>query len=527
METTALIYMMVTIIILIVTLGIILVLRTRNKLSYETLQNQFIKLEFVINKIESSVKEEVSTNRREANSFGTELRKELSESIKGFSDTIAQSIRDTTGLQKTQLEAFANNLTGLTKTVEEKMTALITSVDLKLKESRDSVDANAKSNRVEQKEALEKFGNDFKNSVDEFLKMQKDNFFSLLDKQDAQNKDTSGKLDAMRETIEKKLSSLQDGNEKKLEEMRLTVDEKLEKTLDKRLGESFKMVSERLEAVHKGLGDMQQLATGVGDLKKVLSNVKTRGVMGEYQLANILEQLLTPDQFSINVKTKSGSNALVEFAVKLPGKNERDIPMWLPIDSKFPKEDFEALNDAYDIGIPESIEERRKLFIKSIKKCAADIRDKYIDPPNTTDFAILFLPFESLYAEVLRTPGLFESLQSEYRIIITGPTTLSALLSSLQMGFRTLAIEQRSSEVWNLLGAVKTEFKNFGIVLDKTHKKLTEASNTIESAGVRSRAIERKLKLVQELPKEETMVILQELPGLIEEEEDSLKRELP
>jgi DNA recombination protein RmuC len=316
------------------------------------------------------------------------------------------------------------------------------------------------------------------------------------------------KMDQMRETIEKKISDLQNGNEKKLDEMRATVDEKLQKTLETRLSESFKQVSERLEAVHKGLGDMQQLATGVGDLKKVLTNVKSRGVLGEYQLQNLLEQLFTPDQYAKNVKTKSGSQGLVEFALKLPGRDDR--PLWLPIDSKFPKEDFELLMNAYDSGSIEAIEENRKNFVRGIKKCAMDICSKYIDPPNTTDFAILFLPFESLYAEVLRTPGLFESIQKECKINIAGPTTLSAFLSSLQMGFRTLAIEKRSGEVWELLGAVKTEFGLFGGILEKTQKKLQEASNVMDSARQRSRVIEKKLKSVQELPAQQNQLLLDE-----------------
>ncbi len=331
---------------------------------------------------------------------------------------------------------------------------------------------------------------------------------------------TVGRLDRMRETIEKKIADLQAGNEKKLDEMRTTVDEKLQKTLETRLGESFKLVTERLEAVHKGLGDMQQLATGVGDLKKVLTNVKTRGILGEYQLENILEQMLVPEQYARNVKTKDGSAAMVEFAVKLPGRENRDKTVWLPIDSKFPKEDFELLMEAYEQSAPELIEKSRTDFVRGIKKCAADICNKYIDPPNTTDFAILFLPFESLYAEVLRTPGLFESIQRECKIIITGPTTLSALLSSLQMGFRTLAIERRSSEVWQLLGAVKTEFSNFGGILEKTQKKLQEASNVIEQAGVRSRAIERKLKTVQELPKEDALHLIGDTQEIIDSPND-------
>ncbi len=265
---------------------------------------------------------------------------------------------------------------------------------------------------------------------------------------------------------------------------------------------------------------MQTLATGVGDLKRVLSNVKTRGVLGEYQLESLLEQILTPEQYSKNVKTKQGSNALVEFAVKLPGRsgNENSMvpgtghPVWLPIDSKFPKEAFELLSDAYDHGSPELIEEHRRSFAKGIRNCAQDICGKYIDAPNTTDFAILFLPFESLYAEVLRTPGLFESIQRECRIIITGPTTLSALLNSLQMGFRTLAIEKRSGEVWQLLSAVKTEFGNFSGLLDKAQKNIQTGLDQLENVvGVRTRAIQKRLKGVEVLSNEEVQNILPEL----------------
>jgi DNA recombination protein RmuC len=366
---------------------------------------------------------------------------------------------------------------------------------------------NAQRIREELSVALRNFGELITQNMANVHTIQKDNFFALLNKQSEHNTLTAAKLDQLRETLEKKLTDLQSGNERKLDEMRATVDEKLQKTLETRLGESFKLVSERLEAVHKGLGDMQQLATGVGDLKRVLTNVKARGVLGEYQLENILDQILTIDQYARNVKTKEGSNALVEFAVKFPGRDKEKV-LWLPIDSKFPKEDFEGLMTAYDQAMPELIDEYRKSFVKGIKKCAFDIYSKYIDPPNTTDFAILFLPFESLYAEVLRTPGLFESVHREFKIIITGPTTLSAILNSLQMGFRTLAIEKRSGEVWQLLGAVKTEFGNFGGILEKTQKKLQEASNVIEQAGVRSRAIERKLRDVQELPKEQAVALI-------------------
>jgi DNA recombination protein RmuC len=337
------------------------------------------------------------------------------------------------------------------------------------------------------------------------------------------NLNTASRLDSIRDIIEKKITQLQEGNEKKLDDMRKTVDEKLSDTLDKRLGESFKQVSERLEAVHKGLGDMQNLAISVGDLKKVMNNVKSRGVLGEYQLQNLLEDLLTNEQYEKNVKTKVGSGAVVEFAIKMPHGNNIEKTLWLPVDSKFPKEDYEALVDAYEKGDIEKIEEFRKAFVKGIRKSAQDIKEKYIDPPNTTEYGIMFLPYESLFGEVLRTPGLFEQLQRDYKITITGPTTLSALLNSLQMGFRTLAIEKRSSEVWDLLGAVKTEFGQFGEVLAKTKKKLIEATNVIESSELRSRVIEKKLRNVQELPTDKTNLILDNIHDEMKDNSDENK----
>ena len=293
--------------------------------------------------------------------------------------------------------------------------------------------------------------------------------------------------------------------------MRATVDEKLQSTLEKRLGESFKQVSERLEQVYKGLGEMRNLATGVGDLKKVLTNVKTRGTWGEIQLGNILEQILTPEQYAINVQTKKNSNERVEFAIKLPGQDsDKDQVVWMPIDAKFPQEDYQRLLDAQDEADKDAADKSIRNLEMRIKAEAKAIKEKYIDPPNTTDFAIMFLPVEGLYAEVLRRPGLCDILQRDYRVVVTGPTTLAALLNSLQMGFRTLAIEKRSSEVWELLGVVKTEFGKFGDVLSKTKKKLQEASNTINKAEVRTRAIERKLREVQEIPQDDQPELLEE-----------------
>ena len=325
------------------------------------------------------------------------------------------------------------------------------------------------------------------------------NEISLSAKQGREEQSKS--FDTLIQTVEGKLKAIQDDNTVKLEKMRETVDEKLQSTLEKRLGESFKQVSERLEQVYKGLGEMRNLATGVGDLKKVLTNVKSRGMWGEIQLGNILEQILTKEQYAANVVTKKNSNERVEFAIRLPGQGtDKEKVVWMPIDSKFPQEDYQRLIDAQEAADKELADKCMNSLEARIKKEAREIKEKYIDPPNTTDFGIMFLPVEGLYAEVLRRPGLSDTLQRDYRIIITGPTTLSALLNSLHMGFRTLAIEKRSSEVWELLGIIKTEFGKFGGVLAKTKKKLQEASNTIDAAERKTRTIERKLKKVEEVP---------------------------
>jgi DNA recombination protein RmuC len=331
---------------------------------------------------------------------------------------------------------------------------------------------------------------------------------------------TDKKLDELKGVVEAKLTQIQADNSAKLEEMRKTVDEKLQGTLEKRLGESFKMVSDRLEQVHKGLGEMQTLAVGVGDLKKVLTNVKTRGTWGEMQLGNLLEQILTPDQYEKNVPTKAGSADRVEFAIKLPGR-EDGKPVWLPIDAKFPKEDYERLVEAAERADVEAVEQAAKQLELRIKAEAADIHRKYIDIPNTTDFGILFLPTEGLYAEVLRRTGVADSVQRDFRVVIAGPTTLAALLNSLQMGFRTLAIEKRSSEVWNVLGEVKTEFGKFGGVIEKVQKKLQEASNVIDDAVVRKKAVERKLRTVTESPPTGAPAMLGESQVQAEEAEES------
>jgi len=330
--------------------------------------------------------------------------------------------------------------------------------------NRTETNETSKINREELSNSLKSFEDKFSENIKVLNDLLRQNFGDFSKQQTDVNKQATENIKAVEITIEKQLKAIREDNTKQLDEMRKTVDEKLQTTLEKRLGESFKQVSDRLEQVHKGLGEMQNIATGVGDLKKVLSNVKTRGVLGEYQLENILEQILTPDQYSKNVATKKGSQANVEFAIKLPGK-ESGKEVWMPIDSKFPIEDYDMLLNAFEKGEKQEIENTQKTLVKKIELFAKNISEKYIDPPHTTDFGIMFLPVESLYAEVLRHPGLFEILQRKYKITVTGPTTLSALLSSLQMGFRTLAVQKRSSEVWDILKAVKFEFKEFSGVL--------------------------------------------------------------
>lgn len=430
-----------------------------------------------------------------------ESRTELANSFKTLGDTINKTLNDIASLQKSQLDTFSEQLQNLTKTNEGKLTLI-----------QEQLSTSARESRAELANSLKNFQESFTANVRDFNDMQKQKFDALQNKQSELNTTTETRLNSIRETVEGRLKSLQDENIKKLDEMRATVDEKLQSTVEKRFNESFKMISERLEQVHKGLGEMQTLASGVGDLKKVLTNVKTRGTLGEIQLGTILEQFLSPEQYICNAVVKPNSLERVEFAIKLPGRSEYDKPVLVPIDSKFPIEDYQRLIDTHDNIInytTNEVESISKQFENAVKKNAKDIRDKYINPPTTSDFAIMFVPTEGLYAEILRRTGLFETLQRDFKITVVGPSNLVAFLSSLQMGFRTLAIEKRSSEVWEVLSAVKTEFGNFGVILDKTKKKLQEATNVIDKAGIRTRAIERKLRNVQELPASEADRILE------------------
>ena len=436
-----------------------------------------------------SQRQELSASIKELGDSLVRTLGEMSASQKAAGDTHVRSQGEIAKAQQQQFESFAQRLATFASSSEQKLDA----TKLQIAES-------AKAQRDELAASIRAFG-------------------EAVNAQLAKLTTSSElKLDALRTAVEHKLSQIQTDNAAKLEEMRKTVDEKLQGTLDKRLGESFKQVSDRLEQVHKGLGEMQTLATGVGDLKKVLTNVKTRGTWGEYALGNLIEQVLTPDQYLQNVPTKEGSTERVEFCVRMPGRGEGNEDLLLPIDAKFPREDYERLVEASERADVAGVEECSAKLEARVRSFAQDICDKYINPPRTTDFAILFLPTEGLFAEVLRRPGLVTMVQEKYRVSIAGPTTLLALLNSLQMGFRTLAIQKRSSEVWQVLGEVKTEFGKFGDVLKKVEKKLQEASNVVSEAQTRSRAVDRKLKNVEATT---TAIESQSILGLTESAPDS------
>jgi len=359
-------------------------------------------------------------------------------------------------------------------------------------------------NRSEVQNTISSFGSLLMSRFSDFSSFQKSQFDSFSNQILNLTTTSQEKLEAIRKEVDSKLSQIQEQNERKLEQIRQTVDSHLQQTLEAKLGESFKLVSERLELVHRGLGEMQALANGVGDLKRILSNVKVRGTLGEIQLGNIIDQILDTSQYERNVRIKPHTQEQVEFAIKIPSKNSNENEfIYLPIDSKFPIESYERLLDAQEKNNIDEISKFSKELENSIKQNAKTIKEKYIDPPRTTDFAIMFLPTEGLYAEVLRIPGLFEYVQREYKVIIAGPTTISAILNSLALGFKTIAIEKRTSEVWELLSAVKTEFSKFGEVLEKVKKKLLEAQDTIDTAAKKTRTIERKLKNVESLSSDE------------------------
>jgi len=390
--------------------------------------------------------------------------------------------------------------------------------------NREENNTIAKTSRDELGKSLNDFSVNFSNDVKEFNELLRQKFGDFSKQQTEINNQTTNNVKEVKETVEKQLKEIRDDNTRQLDEIRTTVDEKLQKTLNERLSQSFETVGKQLKSVQEGLGEMKNLATDVGGLKKVLSNVKMRGGVGETQLEMLLEQILAPDQYEANVKTKSSSSDLVEFAIKLPGRDDAGTTVWLPIDAKFPKDKYEQLVDAYDNGDHDDIATVKKNMENTIKKMAKDISEKYIDPPKTTDFGIMFLPFEGIYAEVTRNVSLLEILQRDHKVIVTGPTTLAAILNSLQIGFKTLAIEKRSSEVWQVLGAVKKEFKNFEGLMSKAQKNIQTGLNQLDDVmGKRTRAIQRRLKSVESLSNTETNNILPELADsiLLEDEEET------
>jgi DNA recombination protein RmuC len=474
MNSTELVLLLLVAAVLI--LQIILLLRGRggdasaalSHLQNELQQHQQQSAE----RIERELRNQVQTSAQ-----GT--RQELGGNFAQFQQALAAQLTSVATIQNSQIDSFAQQLAKLNESNAQQLESM-----------RLAIGAQAQAGREEQSAALKRFGDTLNQTL------------AALTESNAQ------RMTEVRATLEAKIKELQTDNGARLEEMRKTVDEKLHATLEQRLGESFKLVSDRLEKVHQGLGEMQQLAVGVGDLKRVLTNVKTRGTWGEVQLEMLLEQMLTPDQYGKNVETVPGTGERVEFALKLPGQEEGQKPVWMPIDAKFPKEQYERLAEAAERADADGVALAGRELERAVRVEAKSIAEKYLSPPLTTDFAILFLPTEGLYAEVMRRPGLADELQRACRVCISGPSTLSALLNSLQMGFRTLALEKRSSEVWQVLGAVKTEFGKFGDVLAATKTTLERAARNIEQAETRTRQMTRKLKSVEALPSETAQLLL-------------------
>jgi DNA recombination protein RmuC len=422
------------------------------------------------------VRDELRTGREEARGTAKELREEMSGSLKLTADTLSKALEGLGKAQQALIEGMAKQVAELTESSQKSLDNVRRTLDDRSKELADS---------------------------------------------------NQGALDRIRDAFDSRVKELQEGNERKLDEMRKIVDEKLHDTLEKRLGESFKLVGDRLEAVHKDLGEMHNLATDLGDFKRVLTNVKARGTWAEVQLGSILDQILTPDEYGKNVQVRPDSAAIVEYAVRLPGpKEDPALCLWLPIDSKFPQEDYLRLQAAADRADPDAVRLAADSLARTARDSAKEIHDKYVSPPNTTDFAIMFLATEGLYAEVLRQPGLAEDLQHRYRVVVAGPTTLAAILNSLRLGFQTLAIEKRAAEVWRVLAAIKTEFGKFGEVLDRVKRQLETASKSIEETGRRSRVMQKKLCSVERLPDEEASAIL-ELPAKAETDEVEIDQPQP
>lgn len=473
----------VNICLLIAAIALILYFRPKKSIENEQLTARINELQSSLTKLESGLKDDFRINREESSRLSKENREELAAKFSDFStQLIAQLDKNFAQVQE------------------------------RLKELTQQAKADSLQMRDDTKKEIKAFQESFDKNVHSFNELQREKFGQLIEELRQKFGNLEEKLREKLGLVEAQQKELVETTGKKLEQMRETVDEKLQKTLNERLSQSFETVGKQLQAVQEGLGEMKNLAQDVGGLKKVLSNVKIRGGIGEVQLSMLLDQMLAPEQFEANVATKKGSSERVEFAIRLPGRDDHQQVVYLPIDAKFPKDTYEQLVDAYETGDPVTIELANKNIEAVIKKMARDIRDKYLDPPNTTDFAIMFLPFEGIYAEVIRRSALFEQLHNEFKIVVTGPTTLAAILNSLQMGFRTLVIQKRSSEVWNILGAVKAEFEKFGGMLEKAHKQITTAGQTIEQLkGTRTNAINRKLRDVERLPTAEAGEVFPEI----------------
>jgi DNA recombination protein RmuC len=501
MEQTLLIFICL---LLIISIILIAVFRKKNSNESPELQNKVTELQSMLSKIESNLKEDFRINREENATIAKDNRTELNITLKNITDQSQNALKE------------------INKTLEEKVGALITKIDDNNKVNREELTKNITDFSGANLIQLDKINNQSKDDnrlIREALVNAFKEFEETFDKNIKSFNDLQREKFALMET---KQNELVKGTETKLDIIRSTVEEKLEKTLSERLGQSFETVGKQLIEVQKGLGEMQTIATDVGGLKKVLSNVKLRGGVGEVQLALLLEQILAPNQYDANVRTKKGSTEPVEFAIKLPGRSEDESDfVYLPIDAKFPKDTYEHLLAAYESAIPDDIEVATKNMETVIKKMAKDIRDKYLDPPNTTDFAIMFLPFESIYAEVIRRSSLIDQLRTEFKITVAGPTTLMAILNSLQMGFRTLSLQKRSSEVWKVLGSVKEEFKVFGGLLEKAQKNIQTGLGQLDDiVGTRTRAIQRQLRDIETLPTVEPQIELPEIILNTKEEEN-------
>jgi DNA recombination protein RmuC len=532
-------------VLLLITIILIIIFRSKGSNELPELQNKVVELQTSLSKIETNLKDDFRTNREENATIAKDNRTELNDTLKDFKKELSETLKNIT-------EQSQNALKEINTTLADKMELLTTKLEENNKTNRETLTSNLKDFTLEQRTKFDELKKEQTDLTTKTVEQLEKISGKVEEKLKTLNEQAKGDTTLMREALvnafkgfgetfdknivsfndlqkekfadlEKRQNELIANTETKLESIRVTVEEKLEKTLSERLGQSFETVGKQLIEVQKGLGEMQTIAADVGGLKKVLSNVKLRGGVGEVQLAMLLEQILAPNQYEANVKTKKGSSDSVEFAIKLPGKSEDESSIvYLPIDAKFPKDTYEHLINAYENAIPEEIEAATKNLEVTIRKMAKDISDKYIDPPNTTDFAIMFLPFESIYAEVIRRSALVDQLRDQYKITVAGPTTLMAILNSLQMGFRTLSIQKRSSEVWNILSAVKKEFGNFGGLLEKAQKNIQTGLGQLDDVvGTRTRAIQRQLNNVETIPTIEAKnispeIILDALEDIIE-----------